>query len=140
MPEVELSPVEVDRFVEAEYPAAYHAGIRCVDLREGYATARWVHDPDSVRPGGLISGPSQFIVADSALWFLSFTILGLAPMAVTSDLHMTFLRPAAGGDLIAKARLLRAGRTRIVGDVSISVEGGIEVSHAIGSYAVLEPK
>lgn len=134
---MELTPDEVDRFVAAEYPAMAGGGVRCVELGEGYAVARWIHDDAELRPGGLISGPTQFVLADSALWFLSFTVLGLEAMAVTSDLHLTFLRPAAGGDLLARAELLRAGRSRITGQVRLWVDGdeGRPVSHAVGSYA-----
>jgi acyl-coenzyme A thioesterase PaaI-like protein len=74
-----------------------------------------------------------------ALWVLSFTVLGLQPMAVTSDVHITFLRPAVGADLIGRADLIRAGRTRITGQVRVWVEGAEhrQVAHAVGGYSVL---
>ena len=135
---MELTPAQVDAFVSAEYPAVHQGGFRCESVTDGFATARWTHDPSTLRPGGLISGPVQFTAADLALWYLSFTIVGLQPMAVTSDLSISFLRPASGGDLRATAHLLRAGRTRIVGRVDLSVVGDERlVSHATGSYAVL---
>lgn len=133
------TPSEVDSFVAEHYPAMAGSGYRCETMTEGRAVARWNLDPDSLRPGGLISGPVQFAAADLALWYLSFTLVGLQPMAVTSDLAITFLRPASGGDLIAEAILLRAGRTRISGRVELRVEGSL-VSHATGSYAILEDR
>ncbi len=134
-----LTSDEVNAFVAAHYPAAHASGYRCREIEEGRVLAGWTFDPASLRPGGLISGPTQFGLADLALWYLSFTVVGLAPMAVTSDLHITFLRPAAGGDLVAEATLLRAGRSRISGDVRLWVEGtpGRLVAHAVGSYARL---
>ena len=135
---VELTPAEVDAFVAAEYQAVHAGGFRCESVAEGTAITRWTYDASALRPGGLISGPIQFTAADLALWYLSFTIVGLQPMAVTSDLSMSFLRPASGGDLLAKAHLLRAGRTRIVGRVDLWVDGDDRlVGHATGSYAVL---
>lgn len=136
---IALTPQHVNDFVASEYPAAHAGGYRCDELGDGFAVARWVYDPDTLRPGGLISGPTQFTVADIALWHLSFTVLGLRPMAVTSDVHITFLRPAAGGDLIGRAELLRAGRTRISGQVRIWIDGAEDrpVSHAVGGYGVL---
>ena len=132
---------EVNAFVAREYPEMTRSGFRCDAMGETGCVARWIHDPATLRPGGLISGPVQFTTADLALWFLSFTIVGLLPMAVTSDLAITFLRPAAGGDLLAEATLLRAGRSRISGRVDIRVEGDDRlVSHATGSYALLEPR
>ena len=135
-----LTPAEVDSFVSTEYPAVHAGGFRCESIAEGSAGSRWTHDPAILRPGGLISGPTQFTAADLALWYLSFTIVGLQPMAVTSDLAISFLRPAAGGDLLATAHLLRAGRTRIVGRVDLWVDGDDRlVGHATGSYVVLAP-
>jgi uncharacterized protein (TIGR00369 family) len=136
---MDLTPDDVDGFVAVEYPAARASGFRCQDIGAGYAVARWRYDEAELRPGRLISGPTQFTLADLALWFLSFTIVGLRPMAVTSDVHITFLRPAAGGDLVARAELLRAGRSRISGQVRLWVAGAEDrpVSHAVGAYGVL---
>lgn len=133
------TPAEVNAFVTAEYPAMTASGFRCESMSSNRCVARWTLDPSTLRPGRLISGPVQFTAADLALWCLSFTVVGLQPMAVTSDLAITFLRPAAGGDLLAEAALLRAGRNRISGRVDIRVEGDERlVSHATGSYALLE--
>ncbi len=139
---MDLTAEDVNRFVIEQYPASFSDGFRCVDLGEGFAIARWHHDASTLRPGALISGPTQFALADSALWYLSFTVVGLQPMAVTSDLHIVFLRPAAGGDLWARAELLRAGRTRISGRVNVWVDGAEHrpVAHATGAYSVLSPR
>lgn len=132
------TPDEVDAFVAREYPAVHSAGYRCLSMATGRTVARWSYDPATLRPGGFISGPVQFTIADIALWYLSFTVLGLQPMAVTSDLSITFLRPAVGDDLVAEAYLLRSGRTRLNGRVDIRVAGDDRlVSHATGSYALL---
>ena len=133
-----MRPDEINAFVAQVYPAAARAH-RCESVGEGFATARWGWSPDELRPGQLISGPTQFTTADLALWFLSFTVVGLRPMAVTADLHITFLRPAKGGDLLARAELLRAGKTRIAGRVVLWVDGDEDrpVSHAVGCYSVL---
>ena len=50
-----------------------------------------------IRPGGFVSGPSQFGLADAALWYLVFGAIGrVEPMALTSELSIRFLRPAQG--------------------------------------------
>jgi len=133
-----LTPSQVDTFVADVFPSAAKE-FRCEALAEGEATARWIYDATQLRPGQLISGPTQFAAADLALWYLSFTVLGLVPMAVTSDLQINFLRPAKGGDLIARAELLRAGKTRISGRVMLWIDGSPErpVAHATGNYALL---
>jgi uncharacterized protein (TIGR00369 family) len=126
----------VNAFLAEQFPAAHARGHRCVEMGQGRALARWSHDPSTLRPGGLIAGPTQFELADLALWFLSFTVLGLAPMAVTSELYISFLRPAKGGDLLARAALLRAGKSRISGEVRLWVDGAPDkpVAHVVGAY------
>jgi uncharacterized protein (TIGR00369 family) len=133
-----LEPAAVDAFVAEVYPAAAR-GFRCEAIGDGFAVVRWRLDEGELRPGQLVSGPTQFAAADLALWYLSFTVLGLAAMAVTSNLDIHFLRPARGGDLLARAELLRAGRTRITGRVLLWIDGEADrpVSHAVGSYARL---
>lgn len=136
---MDLTPAQVDDFIAEQYPAMSAGGYRTEELGDGFARVRWAYDDSTLRPGGLISGPIQFMLADMALWVLSFTVLGLRPMAVTSDVHITFLRPAHGGDLRAHADLLRAGRTRISGQVRMWVDGAEDrqVSHVVGGYGLL---
>jgi uncharacterized protein (TIGR00369 family) len=133
------TPEAVNAFFAEHYPSAHAAGYRCEEMAVGRAVVRWTYDATELRPGGLISGPTQFGLADVALWFLTFTVLGLAPMAVTTDVHITFLRPASGGDLLAEARLLRAGKTRIVGEVRLWVDGAPDrpTAMVVGGYARL---
>lgn len=133
-----VTPDEVNSLLLDLYPSAHRSGFRCEAIEEGRATARWTFDATELRPGGYISGPTQFTIADTALWFLVFSVIGLEPMAVTSDMQITFLRPAVGGDLISEATLLRAGKTRITGRVETWVDGTPDrlVSHAVGSYSL----
>lgn len=132
-----IDPQEVNEFVEVQFPAMYRQGIRCTRLGDGTAEAVWIHDPSQLRPGDYISGPTQFSLADAALWFLAFTVVGLEPMAVTSDLSINFLRPAVGGDLHAEANLISLSRRRLLGEVRLWVEAEDRlVSHATGTYAL----
>lgn len=133
------TPAAINEFFAREFPSAYAGTNRCIESGPGFIVSRWTYDPAALRPGGFISGPTQFALADTALWFLTFTVLGLAPMAVTSELYISFLRPAIGGDLVARAELLRAGKTAIKGTVRLWVDGAPDkpVSHVIGSYMQL---
>lgn len=134
---VALTPEDVNAFVAEVYPSSHAEGTRCVELGEGMAVVKWPFDESTLRPGGYISGPRMFGLADSALWFATFTVIGLEAMAVTSEMSIRFLRPARNGNLLARARLNSVSTRRLVGTVEIWVDGAPDrlVAVAQGSYA-----
>ena len=92
----------------------------CIELTATSAVARREVSDAELRPGAFISGPSQFGIADAALWYLVFGATGrIEPMALTSELSIRFLRPAQGSLLWAKATLDVAGRRNVVGTVRV---------------------
>lgn len=77
-----------------------------------------------LRPGGTVSGPSMFALADVAFYLAILSRIGTVALAVTTNCSIDFMRkPAAGRDLIARARILKLGRVLAVGDVLITSEG-----------------
>jgi acyl-coenzyme A thioesterase PaaI-like protein len=92
----------------------------CHALGRDFAIARRDIADSELRPGAFVSGPSQFGLADAALWYLVFGATGrIEPMALTSELSIRFLRPARGTVLWARAGLEVAGRRNVVGTVSV---------------------
>lgn len=91
-----------------------------------------------LRPGGTVSGPSMFALADVSIYFATLAMIGPVALAVTTNISMDFMRkPEAGVDLIAVARLLKLGRSLAVGDVLIYSEGGSDpVARASMTYAI----
>lgn len=132
-----LTTDEVNAFLADVFPSSHADGTRCVELDDRIAVARWPYDDSELRPGSYISGPRMFALADSALWFASFTVIGLEAMAVTSEMSIRFLRPARDGDLLARAVLNSVSTRRLVGTVEIWVDGAPDrlVAAAQGSYA-----
>lgn len=72
-----------------------------------------------LRPGGIVSGPTQMALTDSVSYALVLAHIGPVAMAVTSALNYQFLRPCRPGLLVADGRLLRLGRRSVVIDVHI---------------------
>ena len=129
----------INKFVVGVYPAT--ANFRCESVDDESVLVRWKYSEAGLRPGGIVSGPTLFTLADVALWYLSFTVVGLQAMAVTANLNIDFLRPAAGGDVLAKAHLLRAGKRKMNGRVEMWIDGkpAHPVAHATGSTMLLRP-
>ena len=105
------------------------------------ARIRFASQKRHLRPGGSISGPAMFALADVALYVAILAEIGPVPMAVTTNLTINFLRRPEPGDLIGECRLLKLGRRLATGEVSIFRPGaGDVVAHATGSYALPEAR
>lgn len=101
-------------------------------------TVRMVIADRHLRPGGTVSGPSMFALADVAIYLAVLSRIGPVALAVTTNCSIDFMRkPEAGKDLIAQARLLKLGRSLAVGDVLIRSEGRAEIVARAGlTYSI----
>lgn len=107
----------VNEMIEHLFPGSNNT---CEALGTNFAVARRDIADAELRPGAYVSGPSQFGLADAALWYLVFGATGrIEPMALTSELSIRFLRPARGKVLWARATLEVAGRRNVVGTVHV---------------------
>lgn len=130
------SLAEVNAFFEEAFPGS---GARPVitEMREDEAVARLEAGPQHLRPGNYVSGPTQMSLADTVTYVAIFTRIGITPMTVTTSLNMTFLRPLIADVVIAKAKLLKLGRTLAVAEVEIRGEDSAgPASHAVVTYAI----
>jgi uncharacterized protein (TIGR00369 family) len=66
------------------------------------------------RPGGFISGPTQFAMADVGMWVQTFGAKGLNAMAMTSEMSIRFLRPAIGDALQVETAVNSLGSRSVV--------------------------
>ncbi|SPJ22260.1 PaaI family thioesterase [Palleronia abyssalis] len=91
-----------------------------------------------LRPGGTVSGPSIFALADVSLYLMILSRLGPVALAVTTNCSVDFMRkPKASTDLIAETRLLKLGRVLAVGDVLIHSDGDTApVARASLTYSI----
>lgn len=107
-------------------------------MGENHLRMRLLTAERHLRPGGTVSGPSMFALADCAVYALILAHLGQEALAVTTNCSLDFMRkPAAGADLIGEARLLKLGRVLAVADVLIYSEGMAEpVARASMTYSI----
>jgi uncharacterized protein (TIGR00369 family) len=91
-----------------------------------------------LRPGGTVSGPSIFALADVAMYLAILARIGPVALTVTTNCAIDFMRkPAAGRDLLGEARVLKLGRSLAVGDVMVFSEGMADpVARASLTYAI----
>ncbi len=123
---------EINAFLAGEFGGTAN---RCESVGDRTAVARIEVGPQSLRPGGIISGPTVFGVCDAALYYACFTVIGIEPMALTSELSIRFLRPAVGSLVRARAVLHHVGRRSIIGSVTAwTSDEHLPVAVAQGTY------
>jgi uncharacterized protein (TIGR00369 family) len=126
---------QLRRFFATEFPQSTVV-IDAIDA----GTAR-VHQPvgdGHLRPGGTVSGPVLMATADSAMYAALLSAIGPVALAVTTSLHIDFLRkPPAGRDIVADARLLKLGKRLAVGEVTLySRDSNDPVARASITYSI----
>lgn len=95
-----------------------------------------------LRPGGTVSGPAMFALADVSVYMAVIAMKGREALAVTTTGSFDFMRkPAAGVDLVCDCRLLKLGRVLAVGDCLIRSDGLPEpVARATMTYSIPPPR
>lgn len=132
-----MSIVDLEAFLAREFPqvgadfAIDSLGIDTLRVRLKVADRH-------LRPGGTVSGPSMFALADVSLYLAILARLGPVALAVTTNCSIDFMRkPVSGADLLCDTRLLKLGRQLAVGDAVIYSEGQTDpVARAGLTYAI----
>ena len=127
----------LNAFLAAEFPQAVPAH-RIEAVTADSVVCRLHVGLSDLRPGGTVSGPAMFGLADVAVYAALLARIGPVPLAVTVNASIDFMRkPQAGCDLLANARLLKLGRSLAVADALIRSEGAPEiVARASMTYAI----
>lgn len=132
-----MSEAEVAVFLAREYPQVRGEYVVEALTAEGIELRLRVGEKH-LRPGGTVSGPSIFALADIAFYLALLSRIGPQALAVTTSASIDFLRkPLAGADLLAEVRILKLGRVLAVGDVLVrSDEQPDAVARASFTYSI----
>jgi uncharacterized protein (TIGR00369 family) len=126
--------------IEEHFPQVHEGSGRLVIEAAGGRSARvrMHQDARMVRPGGTVSGPMMFKLADFAIYVAILADLGTSALqAVTTSMTVNFLSRPTPGDLVADVTLLKVGRRLAVAEVRLYVDGaGSMVAHATATYAL----
>ena len=128
---------EMAAFLDEVFPQV--RGMFNIDrLDEELVIMRLHEDEKHLRPGGTVSGPAMFSLADVAAYVATMAPVGPEALAVTTHCSIDFMRkPVAGADVLAHARVLKRGRALSVTDVLLYSEGMEDpVAHASLTYSI----
>ncbi|QIE44384.1 PaaI family thioesterase [Pseudohalocynthiibacter aestuariivivens] len=134
---LQMSAAELDTFLKAEFPQV-SGEFAIEEVGEMRIRTRLLVGERHLRPGGTVSGPSIFALADVSVYLAVLAMIGPQGLAVTTNCSIDFMRkPISGVDLIAECRLLKLGRVLAVGEVLIFSEGGeAPVARASMTYSI----
>jgi len=134
---LKMTAEEVSALLDREFPqVSDHFTIE--DLDEMRIRVRLNVGEAHLRPGGTVSGPSIFALADVAVYMAVLAMIGPRALAVTTNCSIDFMRkPAAQTDLVAECRLLKLGRALAVGEVLVFSDGMSDpVARASLTYSI----
>ena len=134
-----LSADEANAFLDREFPQI-HAGGRAyvvTEIAPGEAAIRFEPRDAHLRPGGTVSGPSLFALADLAAYVAILAHIGPVALAVTTNLSINFLRKPPLAPLIGHCRILKLGKRLAVTEVGVRAESEPDlVAHATATYSI----
>jgi uncharacterized protein (TIGR00369 family) len=135
----QMTAAEVNALLKRVYPqlnddfAAYSA----VDIFPGGCIVRLEADERHLRPGGTVSGPSLFTLADIGGYVSVLSHAGADALSVTTSLNINFVRKAEAGRIDGHCRILKLGKSLMVFEIDIRAgRGDLTVAHATGTYSI----
>ena len=104
---LKMSKGDLQAFLTAEFPQV-DGKYMIQDLAPLQITVRMTVTEANLRPGGTISGPSMFALADISMYLAILAMIGPQALAVTTNCSIDFMRkPRAGAG--CRAASPRAG-------------------------------
>jgi uncharacterized protein (TIGR00369 family) len=104
--------LDVGRAILAEQPFNDVIGTELVGFAPGAAELRLSVRPEHRQQFGLTHGGVVSYLADNTLTFAGGSVLG--PTVLTAEYKLSFVRPAIGDDLVARASVVHAGRRQAI--------------------------
>jgi uncharacterized protein (TIGR00369 family) len=134
-----MDPEALNRFLEEDFPQLHTDGkvFEVTNVAAGTIVIRLLPNDRHLRPGGTISGPTLFALADVGAYCVVLAHIGPVALAVTTSLNINFLRKPRPGPLSCTCKILKLGKRLAVAEASIFDEDGDDlVAHATATYSI----
>ncbi len=119
-------------------PWVQELGLRVESFADGEVTLRLPFSERLARIGGMVCGQAMMSAADTAMVLAIVSRLGTSKPMTTVQLNTSFLKPLSGQDALVTARIVRAGKSLVFGEIDIVSAGdGKSVCRASTTYALL---
>lgn len=114
-------------------------GLELIEAKPGEVVVRLPVAAKHVHAGGVLCGQTMMAASDTAMVLAVTSHLGAFRPMTTVQLNTSFLRPVAGdsGEVRVVARVLRAGRNLVFGEIELLDTQGKLAAHSMTTYALL---
>jgi uncharacterized protein (TIGR00369 family) len=113
-------------------------GYRFTDAGEGFAEITFTASERTQNLYGIVHGGAWLFLADSAMGGALGTVAGEGARVITGQLDFRWLRPLEGDTIVARARVLRRGRTLSHCTAELFDAAGRQIGLATGTYVLVE--
>jgi uncharacterized protein (TIGR00369 family) len=130
---------QIADFLHVHFPQlqADGAHFRVTQIGSGTATLQLQPGTQHLRPGGTVSGPALFTLADVGCWIAILAQIGPIPMVVTTNLNINFLRLPMQAPVDCDCRILKLGKRLAVVDAIIHQgDPSQPVAQATATYSI----
>ena len=138
--EGELSKLQKDGIAAklANNPIVNFMSIGLREVTSGEATLVLKHREELRNSMGLLQGGILGVLADVAGGVSLYSVLSdpLKVVIPTVEFKLNFLRPAGGGDLVARGRVVHSGRQIAVCQVEIFSDDGVLLATGVFTYMI----
>ena len=134
-----MTAAEVNDLLKEVYPQLndHYDFYQVTAVFPGGCTVRLNADERHLRPGGTVSGPSLFTLADIGGYVCVLSHAGPDALSVTTNLNINFMRKAEAGPIDGHCRILKLGKSLMVFDIDIvSGPDRQTIAHATGTYSI----
>lgn len=100
--ETVLQKMEVNHFM-------HHIGFKVLTIEPGYIEGELIIEHHHQQQFGFVHGGVTSTLSDLVMGFAAYTLVPEGEGTVTSDLHVSYLRPGTGVKVIAKGKVVKPG-------------------------------
>ncbi len=137
--QTDMTAADINALLQEKYPELNDGSMeyQAIDVFPGGCVVRLNATSRHIRPGGTVSGPSLFTLADIGGYVCVLSHAGPDALSVTTNLNINFMRKAPPGPIDGHCRILKLGKSLMVFDIDIrTVDDDKTVAHATGTYSI----
>ncbi|MDZ7823743.1 MAG: PaaI family thioesterase [Ahrensia sp.] len=133
-----MTAADLERFLDEEFSEVHVDGrvFSVAEVTSGKVILAFDPLPRHLRPGGTVSGPSLFTLADVGAYLVILAHIGPAKHTVTTNLNINFMHMSQPGPLLAHCALMKLGKRLAVVDCHILDTVGTIVAQATATYSI----